>query len=474
MGDDFNKRDIANNHQKAEPKSNPFFEAVNRANEKKNLALTEQRRKKEELAREAELARIAAQKKKEEEEERKRKDRLKALESAGEILSNDIRLAIDKIDSLKLTRDGSIQFGTTAFEWFIDHEESVFNCSNETLIIGSDFLEISNSGAIEIEALCRGPYAFCQATRSLVGGGPVGQSSNNRISIQNFDNRLEIAEYKASGNVNSVDISSDGQMIVAGCADSIINLFDLTYGSKTIELHSSPVTQVIFSPSNQHIASVSAKSGIIIVNISSGECEYSFKPRNGKIHSIAYTNDGSFLAYSHGKNVFLWDLENDDKEYSKVTFPHPVRRLAATESTTEFFVSTTQGSIRYEMIHGKGKPTIPLLHEQHYTLGKEYLETGNNAVLLNNPDAVIHSYGGRLILRHFDDDESLDITPKSWPQRYANSAVLADMLAVSAGFAFMDVKLHRTYSRILHDLRKLGWDLETRDALTFQLSWSAS
>ena len=142
MGDDFNKRDIANNHQKAEPKSNPFFEAVNQANEKKKRAVIEQQRIKEEAAKKAELARIAAQKKKEEEEERKRKARLKALESAGEILSKDIRLAISKIDPLKLTRDGSIQFGTTAFEWFLDHEESVFNCSNETLIIASLFFEL--------------------------------------------------------------------------------------------------------------------------------------------------------------------------------------------------------------------------------------------------------------------------------------------------------------------------------------------
>lgn len=460
MVDDFNKRDIANNHQKAEPKSNPFFEAVNQANEKKKRALIEQKRKKEEEARKIELARIAAQKKKEEEEERKRKARLKALESAGEILSNDIRLAISKIDPLKLTRDGSIQFGTTAFEWFLDHEESVFTCSNETLMIGSSFVKLQRSGAIEIEALCRPPFAFCPATRSLVGLG-VGHRSNSRISIHNFDNRMEIAEYKASGNVNSVDISSDGQMIVAGCADSIINLFDLTYGSKLIELHKSPVTQVIFSPSNQHIASVSAKSGIMIVNINSGECEYSFKPKQGKIHSIAYTNDGNFLAYSHGKNVFLWDLENDDKEYSKLVFPHSVRRLAATEGNTEFFVSSTQGSMRVDLTWPS--PT---------RFSDEYRQIGCNAVYVGDPDAVIHERGGRLIERCSESDESIDITPDSWNPTIYNGVL--PILAVSPGFAFMDEKLHRTYSGILQDLRKLGWNLKTRDALTFQLSWSAS
>ena len=75
--------------------------------------------------------------------------------------------------------------------------------------------------------------------------------------------------------VNTVAISSGGQLIASGSNDKTIRLWDVTTGShkSTLEGHSDSVVAVTFSPDGRLIASGSNDGTVRLWDVTTGSCD---------------------------------------------------------------------------------------------------------------------------------------------------------------------------------------------------------
>jgi len=111
--------------------------------------------------------------------------------------------------------------------------------------------------------------------------------------------------------INGLDWSPDGQSIVAGDRDGVVNIWDVNTKSviKSIEQHSGPVRVAVWSPDGRFLAT---SDGDTCVNISST----SDWEKCGRIDSngrgtlaIAFSPDSRFMMFGgYGGGLFLIDL----------------------------------------------------------------------------------------------------------------------------------------------------------------------
>ncbi|MBD2607687.1 serine/threonine protein kinase [Scytonema hofmannii FACHB-248] len=108
--------------------------------------------------------------------------------------------------------------------------------------------------------------------------------------------------------VNSIAISSDGQILASGSGDKTIKLWSMTTGKeiRTLTGHFGGVWCVAFSPDGQVLASGSGDRTIKLWEVATGKEIHSLTHFCG-VTSITFTPDGNWLAAGDsGGNIKIW------------------------------------------------------------------------------------------------------------------------------------------------------------------------
>jgi WD40 repeat protein/energy-coupling factor transporter ATP-binding protein EcfA2 len=117
-----------------------------------------------------------------------------------------------------------------------------------------------------------------------------------------------------SDRVNAVAISPDGQIIVSGSWDGMIQLWDLQGNAivQPFQGHQGDVTSVAFSPDGQVIASGGGDSTVRLWSLAGNSLCRPFWGHQGDVTSVIFSPDGQTLA-SCGVDgmIRLWDLKGN-------------------------------------------------------------------------------------------------------------------------------------------------------------------
>ena len=112
--------------------------------------------------------------------------------------------------------------------------------------------------------------------------------------------------------VMSIDLSPDGQTIVAGDSSGSIYLWDMTTTQllATFVGHTGWVWSVAFSSDGKTIASGSSDSSVRLWDVQTGQCLQVLTEHTGCVWSVSFSPDGQRLASgSEDKTVRLWNLQ---------------------------------------------------------------------------------------------------------------------------------------------------------------------
>jgi WD40 repeat protein/tetratricopeptide (TPR) repeat protein len=126
-----------------------------------------------------------------------------------------------------------------------------------------------------------------------------------------------------TGQVWSVDFSSDGYLLASGAHDNQIRLWDVATGHPLLILtdHTAKVWRIDFSPDSAFLASGSEETTIRLWDIKSSQALESLTGHAGPIRSVAFSSDGTRLASgADDKTVRLWDVATG---HTQQTFSDP-------------------------------------------------------------------------------------------------------------------------------------------------------
>ena len=116
-----------------------------------------------------------------------------------------------------------------------------------------------------------------------------------------------------TGSVMSVTFSPDGKLLVSGCRDKTIRLWDTTTGElqRTLTGHTADVYSVVFGPDGKTLLSGSGDNTIRVWNPDTGKLTRTVEGHTDVVRCIAFAPDGKVMASTGGDlTVRLWETKN--------------------------------------------------------------------------------------------------------------------------------------------------------------------
>ncbi|KAJ7892065.1 WD40-repeat-containing domain protein [Mycena olivaceomarginata] len=160
-------------------------------------------------------------------------------------------------------------------------------------------------------------YALMSGTR--MGDAVTFSTDGSRIAFSSGFGDIMIVlvatgekEHVLSGHpysVESVAYSPDGSRLASSSNDGTVRIWDVLMGEEEHTLlHSHRVTAVAFSPDGLHIVSGS-ETTVTIWNAATGEEERRFSGHPEALASVAFSPDGSrILSCSHSGKIKIWNI----------------------------------------------------------------------------------------------------------------------------------------------------------------------
>ena len=108
-----------------------------------------------------------------------------------------------------------------------------------------------------------------------------------------------------------VTFSPDGRLLVTGCHDGLIRLWDVRSGAliKALSGHRSSVTALSFSPNGELFASAALDGSVKIWDFGTGAATFTLE-NGSSVWAVASSADNSTVASGDGNGVVvLWDLK---------------------------------------------------------------------------------------------------------------------------------------------------------------------
>ena len=132
-----------------------------------------------------------------------------------------------------------------------------------------------------------------------MNGELVSGSDDGTVRLWNVPEARQIRQFNGGGGqITSVSVSPDDQLLVAGSSDKTLKLWEIDTGQllTTFEGHEDLVWTVSFSPDGQTIASGSEDRTVRLWNVLDGTLSETFVGHTDRIWSVAFNPDGTQLA----------------------------------------------------------------------------------------------------------------------------------------------------------------------------------
>lgn len=112
------------------------------------------------------------------------------------------------------------------------------------------------------------------------------------------------------GGIASVAFSPDGKLVLAGCMDNVLRIFELGTGKeRKLEGHTQQLHGAVFTPDGQRILSASYDKTVRLWDVETGKEVCRFFGHDNWVWGVAVSRDGKFgLSGSLDKTVRLWKL----------------------------------------------------------------------------------------------------------------------------------------------------------------------
>ncbi len=152
-----------------------------------------------------------------------------------------------------------------------------------------------------------------QAIRAHPTERVIFVGSGKKVSLLGIDSKtIEEELFEQTGNVTTLDISSDETLLVSGATDNKVLLKKLNTDTDPIELigHHKNVRSIVISPESQLIASAGLDKQLLLWN-RDGEKLHTFEGHQKGITSLAFSPDGDHLISGDlSGTVIIWNIKS--------------------------------------------------------------------------------------------------------------------------------------------------------------------
>ena len=229
----------------------------------------------------------------------------------------------------------------------------------------------------------------------LAMGSVIGPAT---IRDANTGDLLLTLPGEPDSGVYSVAFRPDGTQIATVGADNVIRIWDLTSGEVLLSWTGheeartpfvSGVLNVSYSPDGMRLATAGVDGVAKVWDASSGEELLVLAGHTDRIHSIAYSPDGRYIATSSGNvgaSIKVWDAISGAEIYTFVVHPVAPSGLAFSPDSS-LLVSIGPGTFLFDLMTGAERYSRPqggaigMITSAVFTLTGEHLITGGDEAL---------------------------------------------------------------------------------------------
>jgi WD40 repeat protein len=182
---------------------------------------------------------------------------------------------------------------------------------------------IANSQRVQSEAIAisRTFTGHSSYINSLVlssnGQVLISGSADQTIKIWNFNTGEEILTLTGhSSFVNRLALTPDGRLLVSTSADQTIKIWEIATGQaiRTLNGHTSPVNALVITPDGRYLISASADQTIKIWEIATGQAIRTLNGHSSSINALVVTPDGQqLISGGADKLIKIWDIDTGEE-----------------------------------------------------------------------------------------------------------------------------------------------------------------
>jgi len=180
-----------------------------------------------------------------------------------------------------------------------------------------------------------------EPTNEEPAGIPIGIDNVAQLAIQT---RIESDLHTV---VSTLDLSKGGRYLAFaqwGDAEVDIRLWDFQEGQllPPLDFHAANVTDVVFSPDGEWLASCSQYGEVALWEVGSWELANSFSTYERGASALAFSPDGGLLAVGGNRNQLgVWRLSDFERvNYYEWSDPHIVDKVAFTADGSRYYADT--------------------------------------------------------------------------------------------------------------------------------------
>jgi|GEM_PF-117738 len=227
-----------------------------------------------------------------------------------------------------------------------------FQLTRRRMLIGLAGLGLAAGGVVVAGGLVLRRSRASDNGNQSVTGGPVYFYATGAQAILNVPALLR----QASGAVNSLAWSPNGQWIASANSDGTVQIWPATVkagaggegGALFIyRKHGKAVTGVAWSPDGQYIASASEDGTVLLWNASTGVTRLAYQGHSGSVLALAWSPDGGQIASAgEDKTVQIWDASSGARISTYRGHSEAVSAVAWSPDGKRIVSATAKGNAR--------------------------------------------------------------------------------------------------------------------------------